>query len=191
MEHPPEKFFGELFSFALLALAFCISGSSSHAQDEEEALAGLPIWMLYAAKTVADGNRYFDPNHIDLVVPESLWSDAPSSSLEHAIPIDFDNDGLMDLFIEQALAWDGPGGSIPNPNSDLYAPSNVVRLAYKQTTAGVYQLATREIFGVELVEIGDLSRKWVSADFNDDGYVDILGCLTREDGREMSYEQGY
>jgi len=134
---------------------------------------------------------YFNPNHIDLVVPESLWPDAPFSSMEHPIPIDFDNDGLMDLFLEQALAWDGPGGSIPNPNSDLYAPSNVVRLAYKQQRAGVYQLATREIFGVDLVEIGDLSRKWVTADLNEDGYVDVLPCLMREDGRQMSYEQGY
>ena len=193
MKGQPKRFFGELFAFVLLALALalCISGSSSHAQDEEETLAGLPIWMLYTAKTVADSNRYFDPNHIDLVIPESLWESALQSSLEHAIPIDFDNDGLMDLLLEQAIAWNGPGGTVPNDNPDLYAPSNVIRLAFKQVETGVYHLATQSVFGVDIVEMGDLSRKIMTADLNSDGFVDVLMCLHREDGREMSYDQGY
>ncbi|WP_461483987.1 FG-GAP repeat domain-containing protein [Porticoccus sp.] len=162
--------------------ALLLFANSTVSPAEEDAPSALPVWLLYEAKKAADSNRYFDPAHIDIVIPESLWPDATSSSMEHPIPIDFDNDGLMDLFLEQAA---------PNPNPDLYGPSNVVGLAYKQERAGVYQLATREIFGVDLVEKGDLSRKWVTADLNGDGYVDVLPCLMREDGREMSYEQGY
>jgi hypothetical protein len=134
---------------------------------------------------------YFNPNHIDLVIPESLWESAPQSSLEHAIPVDFDNDGLMDLLIEQAIAWNGPGGNVPNDNRDLYAPSNVISLAFKQVETGVYQLATQSVFGKDIVEMGDLSRKVMTADVNSDGFADVLMCLTREDGREISTDEGY
>ena len=136
-------------------------------------------------------NRYFDPKHIDLVIPESLWESAPQSSLEHAIPVDFDNDGLMDLLLEQAVGWYGPGGNVPNDNPDLYAPSNVIRLAFKQVEEAAYQLATQSVFGKDIVEMGDLSRKVMTADVNSDGFADVLMCLTREDGREMSYDEGY
>ena len=152
---------------------------------------GLPIWLLLEAHKTSLAKRYFDPTHIDLVIPEALWPSAPLSSLEHAIPIDFDNDGLIDLLIEQAVAWNGPGGSIPNENPDLYGPSNVVMVAYKQIAAGTYQLATQAIFGEDLVETGDLSRKVVRADVNSDGFTDVLMCLTREDGRSMSDEKGF
>lgn len=161
------------------------------AVEDEEPATGLPVWLLFEAMKVADANRYFDPNHIDLVIPQELWASAPDSSLEHAIPVDFDNDGLMDLLLEQAVAWNGPGGTVPNDNTDLYAPSNVIRLAFKQVDRGVYQLATRSVFGSETVTIDGLSRKVMTADVNFDGFQDVLMCLTNEDGRAMNYDQGY
>ena len=140
-------------------------------------------------KDVADSRPYFNTHHIDIVIPEALWSDAPLSALEHATPMDFDNDGLMDLLLEQALAWYGPGESMPNDNPDKFAPSNVILMAYRQVEAGVYQDATQAVFGVDVVEFGELSRKVFTADVNNDGFTDVIGCLTREDGREMIYDQ--
>jgi hypothetical protein len=55
----------------------------------------------------------------------------------------------------------------------------------------VYHLATHSVFGEDIVEMGDLSRKVMTADVNSDGFVDVLMCLHREDGREMSYDEGY
>jgi hypothetical protein len=140
-------------------------------------------------KDVADNRPFFNARHIDIEIPEALWSDAPISSLEHVTPMDFDNDGLTDLLIEQALAWYGPGESMPNDNPDKFAPSNVILMAYRQIEAGVYQDATKAVFGVDVVEFGELSRKVFTADVNNDGFTDVIGCLHREDGREMVYDQ--
>lgn len=174
---------------ALVIPLLFIDRSLSAIDEEDGVPSALPVWLLYEAKQVADSNRYFDPRHIDIVIPESLWSDAPLSSLEHATPMDFDNDGLMDLLLEQALAWYGPGESLPNDNPDKFAPSNVILMAYRQVEAGVYQDATQAVFGVDVVEFGELSRKVFTADVNNDGFTDVIGCLHREDGREQLYDQ--
>ena len=174
-----------------LVVSLLFIDRSLSAIDEEYAPSALPVWLLYEANKVSDSKRYFDPRHIDIVIPEALWSDAPLSALEHATPMDFDNDGLTDLLLEQALAWYGPGESLPNDNPDKYAPSNVILMAYRQVEAGVYQDATQAVFGVDVVEFGELSRKVFTADVNNDGFTDVVGCLTREDGREMIYDQGY
>jgi hypothetical protein len=174
---------------ALVVFFILIDRSSSAIAEEYVAPSALPVWLLYEAKKAADSNRYFDPRHIDIVISEALWSDAPLSSLEHATPMDFDNDGLMDLLLEQALGWYGPGESLPNPNPDKFAPSNVILMAYRQVEAGVYQDATQAVFGVDVVEFGELSRKVFTADVNDDGFTDVIGCLHREDGREQLYDQ--
>lgn len=176
---------------ALVVTLLLIDRSSSAIAEEYVAPSALPVWLLYEAKKVADSNRYFDHRHVDIAIPEALWPDAPLSALEHVTPMDFDNDGLMDLLLEQAFAWYGPGESLPNDNPDKYAPSNVILMAYRQVEAGVYQDATQAVFGVDVVEFGELSRKVFTADVNNDGFTDVVGCLTREDGREMIYDQGY
>ncbi|MBT5701950.1 MAG: hypothetical protein HOI67_10905, partial [Gammaproteobacteria bacterium] len=100
------------YLLSVVLAAFTLSPIAA-TSEETEVTPGLPIWLLYEAKQIADSNRYFDPRHIDIVIPEALWPDAPLSSLEHATPMDFDNDGLTDLLLEQALAWYGPGQSLP------------------------------------------------------------------------------
>lgn len=92
-----------------------------------------------------------------------------------AIPIDLNKDGKMDLvFILRCNhnireAYTGP------------VPNTLVALI--QTSPGVFEDKTKEIFGSDIVDIGGISMGYVVTDLNSDGYDDMVMSCNREDNR--------
>ena len=98
-------------------------------------------------------------------------------------PIDTNLDSYNDLIVHY---WCGPkefGVYIDTP-----VPDAVV--AFKNNGDETFTIANSEVFGQETLSFGAASRKVVEADFNGDGYLDILYALNKEDGRAQAGEAG-
>ena len=67
---------------------------------------------------------------------------------------------------------------------DTPVPDAVV--AFKNNGDETFTIANSEVFGQEVLSFGAASRKVVEADFNGDGYLDILYALNKEDGRSQA-----
>ncbi|MDC1424530.1 hypothetical protein N8193_02260, partial [Gammaproteobacteria bacterium] len=63
-------------------------------------------------------------------------------------------------------------------------------VAFKNNGDETFTIANSEVFGQEVLSFGAASRKVVEADFNGDGYLDILYALNKEDGRAQAGEAG-
>jgi len=71
---------------------------------------------------------------------------------------------------------------------DTPVPDAVV--AFKNNGDETFTIANSEVFGQEALSFGAASRKVVEADFNGDGYLDILYALNKEDGRAQAGDAG-
>ena len=98
--------------------------------------------------------------------------------VQTAIPVDLNKDGKMDLVFtlwcrhNVSEAYTGP---VPN-----------TLVAFIQTSTGVFEDKTKEIFGSDIVDIGGTSMGYVVTELNNDGYDDLVMSCVREDGRTPS-----
>ena len=95
------------------------------------------------------------------------------------LPIDLNLDSYNDLVIHY---WCGP------KTQGLYkdSPTPDAIVAFLNNRDNTFSISNNEVFGQEIFSLKAASRKVVKADFNGDGYLDILYALNREDGRAQS-----
>ena len=129
----------------------------------------------------------FDTTGYELPYPNDLLSGLCEESVpiftSILSPVDINLDSYNDLIVHY---WCGPkefGVYIDTP-----VPDAVV--AFKNNGDETFTIANSEVFGQEVLSFGAASRKVVEADFNGDGYLDILYALNKEDGRAQAGEAG-
>lgn len=59
-------------------------------------------------------------------------------------------------------------------------------VVYLPNQDGSYRIGNQELFGAQRVSLGGASRRARVADFNGDGYLDIVYAINREDGRRIN-----
>ena len=125
----------------------------------------------------------FDTTGYELPYPNDLFSGLCEESVpiftSILSPLDINLDSYNDLIVHY---WCGPkefGVYIDTP-----VPDAVV--AFKNNGDETFTIANSEVFGQEVLSFGAASRKVVEADFNGDGYLDILYALNKEDGRSQA-----
>ena len=97
-------------------------------------------------------------------------------NVQTAIPIDLNNDGKLDLVFDLWCNHKPVGEYYVGP-----VPNTLV--AFIQTSPGVFQDKTKDIFGSDVVDIGGKNYGYVVTDLNGDGYDDMIMSCDREDGR--------
>ena len=129
----------------------------------------------------------FDTTGYELPYPNDLLSGLCEESVpiftSILSPVDINLDSYNDLIVHY---WCGPkefGVYIDTP-----VPDAVV--AFKNNGDETFTIANSEVFGQEALSFGAASRKVVEADFNGDGYLDILYALNKEDGRAQAGDAG-
>ena len=99
-------------------------------------------------------------------------------SAQNAIPVNLSGhkDGKKDLIFN---LWCGqlPYGSVAN------GPTINGTVAFIQQVDGSFLDKTKEIFGVEMVDLIGVGNQAVVHDFNNDGYEDVVFAVTGEDHR--------
>ena len=125
----------------------------------------------------------FDTTGYELPYPNDLFSGLCEESVpiftSILSPVDINLDSYNDLIVHY---WCGPkefGVYIDTP-----VPDAVV--AFKNNGDETFTIANSEVFGQEALSFGAASRKVIEADFNGDGYLDILYALNKEDGRSQA-----
>jgi len=97
-------------------------------------------------------------------------------NVQTAIPIDLNNDGKLDLVFDLWCNHKPAGEYYVGP-----VPNTLV--AFIQTSPGVFQDKTKDIFGSDVVDIGGKNYGYIVTDLNGDGYDDLVMSCDREDGR--------
>ena len=129
----------------------------------------------------------FHTTAYELPYPNDLLSDLCEESVpiftSILSPIDTNLDSHNDLIVHYWCGAAEFGVYIDTP-----VPDAVV--AFKNNGDETFTIANSEVFGQETLSLGAASRKVVEADFNGDGYLDILYALNKEDGRAQAGEAG-
>jgi hypothetical protein len=97
-------------------------------------------------------------------------------SVQTAIPIDLNNDGKTDLVF---TLWCPP---TPVGSAYIGPPLNTL-VAIIQTSPGVFEDKTKDIFGSDIVDLGGKNYGYITTDLNGDGYEDLVMSCDREDTR--------
>ena len=97
------------------------------------------------------------------------------------LPIDLNLDDANDLVVSYFCNPKSLGQFLDTPTPDAV-------VAFKNNGDKTFSIANTEVFGAESLKLGGSKRKVVKADFNGDGYSDILYALNREDGRAQTCE---
>jgi hypothetical protein len=133
--------------------------------------------------TVFDGSAYELPYPKDML--DNLCIENPAyipvvTSI--ILPIDLNLDSFNDLIVHYWCGLEEQGIFKDTPTPDAV-------VAFINNRDNTFSIANNDIFGQERVSLGAASRKVVKADFNGDGYSDILYALNREDGRAQSGDE--
>lgn len=131
----------------------------------------------------------FDDTPYDLPFPKSILENLCLEDPTYIpvftsimLPIDLNLDSYNDLIVHY---WCGP------KTRGLYkdSPTPDAIVAFINNRNNTFSIANNEVFGQKKLSLEAASRKVVKADFNGDGYLDILFALNREDGRAQSGDE--
>tara|TARA_B100000767_G_C19752261_1_gene531311 strand:+ start:480 stop:2252 length:1773 start_codon:yes stop_codon:yes gene_type:complete len=126
--------------------------------------------------TVFETSAYEFPHPGQLIDNVCKESESTSIFTSILLPIDMNKNGSNDLLVHY---WCSPKeyGNYMNTRT----PDALV--AFKNNGDKTFSIANTEIFSAKEISFGAGTRKVVKADFNGDGFDDILYALNREDGR--------
>lgn len=103
---------------------------------------------------------------------------SPEEVATAVVPLDADNDGLLDLFVTTSAGPPSPGAASNSPPEAAGAAAHFYRNNGDGTFADVSRTAG-------LASLRAQARAALSADFNEDGYADLL--VVRDDGPPLLY----
>lgn len=100
------------------------------------------------------------------------------TNIQNPVVLDLNKDGKKDLVFN---VWcNQPAGAM------YIGPSTSGLIAFIQNNDGSFRLATREVFGSDILTLDGVSVQNVVKDFNNDGYDDFVLSVSREDGRNAT-----
>ena len=147
-----------------------------------------PIFMfpVLLLSHLATGNEFFEnvPQKVDLtefgVVAECASYEFTRGEpvVEMFLPIDINEDQYTDFLI---LAFCSNSNDLSGIEHD--GPAYTYLIPYLSDSEGNYTAQPLAVFGEAFPKLDYMPRKWVQADFNDDGRDDVALAINTDDGR--------
>ena len=115
--------------------------------------------------------------------PASYYTCTDSLFLNMVDTIDMNQDGVKDLVLHYwCNQWNKPS------SFNEQTPNSLV--VYLSQPDGSYKISNQLLFNQTIVELTGASRNSKVADFNKDGYLDIVYAMNHEDGRPLNDQRG-
>lgn len=110
-----------------------------------------------------------------------------SASIQNALPMNLvgHKDGRKDILF---TLWCGVNSVA---GISYTKPTINATIAMVQTDDGRYRDGTKDLFGVDFLDIGGIPHYVAVYDFNNDGLDDAVFSVSREDGRDWSINHNY
>lgn len=119
----------------------------------------------------------------ELEDPAGYYTCKDSLFLNMVDTIDMNQDGVKDLVLHYwCNQWNKP------TSFDEQTPNSLV--VYLSRPDGSYKISNQLLFNQKIVELTGASRNSKVADFNKDGYPDIVYAMNHEDGRPLNDQRG-
>ena len=141
------------------------------------AACSITVSFVQFMTTVFDTTAYELPHPGDAL--DALCAEDPTFvpvNTSLLLPIDLNIDTFNDLVVHYFCGPKVQGLYLDTPTPDAI-------IAFKNNGDKTFSIANNEVFDAESIKLSGSTRKVVKADFNGDGYSDILYALNREDGR--------
>jgi hypothetical protein len=141
------------------------------------AACSITVSFVQFMTTVFETTSYELPHPGDAL--DALCAEDPSFvpvNTSLLLPIDLNIDTFNDLVVHYFCGPKVQGLYLDTPTPDAI-------VAFKNNGDKTFSIANNEVFDAESIKLSGSTRKVVKADFNGDGYSDILYALNREDGR--------
>ena len=115
---------------------------------------------------------------------ETLCGQGKSALIQNGLAVNMigHKDGKKDLLF---TLWCGMNSAA---GKSITSPTINGAIAFIQNSDGSFRDGTKELFGVELLDIGGIPHYAATGDFNNDGYDDFVFSVSREDGRDWSID---
>ena len=115
---------------------------------------------------------------------EALCGRGKSAAIQNGLPMNLTGhrDGRKDLLF---ALWCGLSNAA---GISITTPTLNGVVAFIQNKDGSFSDGTKELFGIDILEIGGQSHYAATSDFNKDGYDDAVFSVSREDGRDWSID---
>jgi hypothetical protein len=169
------------FGYAVSSITGCSGSLIDNIYTTGAITASCTVLVTFSKfmTTVFETTAYEFPHPGELI--DNICEEPSSISAYTSIllPIDLNKNGSNDLLVHYWCSPKAYGQFMDAPTADAL-------IAFKNNGDKTFSIANTEIFGSEEVKFGAATRKVVKADFNADGFMDILYALNREDGRAQS-----
>jgi hypothetical protein len=115
---------------------------------------------------------------------ELLCGKGQSAAIQNGLPMNLTGhkDGKKDLLF---TLWCGVSSAA---GISITKPTLNGAVAFIQNQDGTFRDGSKQLFGVEILDIGGVPHYAATGDFNNDGYDDAVFSVSREDGRDWSID---